>query len=238
MLLGILIPLGVLGAILLGAVLFLARGPAGTDLSPRTLLRLYLYLASLVSLLVLLFGLSLAGTGLLGAVAPEFTYGSPPPFVHAERPAPPPGASPPPGAPEKPAPRPPEQINDRRTRENLLQGITMAVAGALFWAVHWYGRRRIETDADRTSILRRSYFLVGTAVFGVASIVLVPTAVYSVLRYFLIPVPSGEFRQGVGENLASAIVVVPVWLAYLRVVLDQQAPPAAPPAAAPSPEVP
>lgn len=232
MVLGILIPLGVLGAILLGAVLFLARGPAGADLSPRGLLRLYLYLASLVSVLVLAFGLSLVGTGLLGAVAPEFTYGSPPPF-RLERPAPPPGASPPPGAVEKPAHPSPEELNDRRTRESLLEGITMALAGALFWAVHWYGRRRIETDADRASVLRRAYFLVGTAIFGIASIVLVPTAVYSVLRYFLIPVTSGEFRQGVGENLASAVVVVPVWLAYLRVVLDQQAA-AAPLALAPT----
>lgn len=231
MVLGILIPLGVLGAILLGAVLFLARGPGGADLSPRGLLRLYLYLASLVSVLVLAFGLSLVGTGLLGAVAPEFTYGSPPPF--RERPVPPPEAAPPPGAVEKPAHPSPEELNDRRTRESLLQGITMGLAGALFWAVHWYGRRRVETDADRASVLRRTYFLVGTAIFGIASIILVPTAVYSVLRYFLIPVPSGEFRQGVGENLASAVVVVPVWLAYLRVVLDQQAA-AAPPAPAPT----
>ncbi len=219
MILAVLIPVAILGVLLLAAVLFFQRGAGGAEATPRTLLRGYLYLGSLVSVLVLTYGLSLSVTGLLGAVAAEFTYGGPPPSVRFESP-PEPSATPPPGVPVKPRPPSLEQQNERRTRESLLQGVTSAVAGALFWAVHWFGRRQLEGAEERRSALRRGYFLVGVAIFGVASIILLPMALYQALRYFLIPYDQYDYRQGVGESLAAALVVVPAWLLYLRVVLD------------------
>jgi hypothetical protein len=213
---GLLIPLAVLGILALAAVLFFQRGTSGLDASPRSLLRLYLYLGSLVSIVVLVIGLTQALTGVLGTIAPEFTYGQIPQAV----PMGPDGTVPPGRLP------PPDQY-DRRSRESLLQGITGAVAGGLFWAVHWYGRRSLEAPAERTSFLRRGYYLLGTAVFGIASIVLVPTAVYNALRWFLIPVAQFEYRPGAGETLAAAAVVAAFWLAFLRIVVnDLRHPPA------------
>ena len=209
MILGVIVPVAILGVLVVGAVLFFQRGAAGIDASPRPLLRLYLYLGSLVSMLVLVVGLSQTISGILGAVAPDFTYGSTPVAV----PAAPEGTAPP-----RVTPLQVDQ-NDRRTRESLLQGITSAVAGALFWAIHWYGRRTLETSEERTSLLRRGYFLLGTAIFGVASIVLVPMAVYNTLHWFLIPPAQFDFRQGGGESLAAAIAVVPFWILFLRIVL-------------------
>ncbi len=216
MILTVLVPVAILGILVVTAVLFIQRGAGGLDASPRVLLRLYLYLGSLVSILVLVFGLSQLLGGALGAVAPEFTYGVPPqaiPAIEAARPGEPP-------RPEARAPlRSAEEQNARRTREGLLQGITSAVVGAIFWGVHWYGRRQLETAEERASLLRRAYFLLGVVIFGVASIVLLPIALYSALRWFLIPVGEFDFRQGVGESLAAALVIVPVWLVYLRIVL-------------------
>ena len=214
-LLAVIVPIAILGALVMAAVLFFQRGAGGLDASPRALLRLYLYLGSLVSILVLVAGLAQTITGVLGAIAPGFTYGEQPQAVPAI------GAPPAPG--QTPAPiigRPtPQDQNDRRTRDSLLQGITSVVAGALFWAVHWYGRRTLETSEERAGVLRRSYQLLGTAIFGVASIVLVPIAVYSTLRWFLLPVGQFEFRQGAGESLAAAVAVVPFWILFLRIVL-------------------
>jgi len=210
--LGIIVPVAILAALVIAAVLFIQRGAAGVESSPRSLLRVYLYLGSLVSILVLVVGLSMTLTGVFGAIAPDFTYGvsvGPEPM--------------PPGTPNGmpiPPPRPSvDQQHERETRESLLQGITSAVAGAIFWAVHWYGRRRLETPDERTSLLRRGYFILGVAIFGVASIVLLPMAVYNALRWLLIPVTQFEYRPGAGDSLAAALVVVPVWLLYLRFVL-------------------
>ena len=212
-LLAVIVPVAILGALVLGAVMFFQRGAAGIDASPRPLLRLYLYLGSLVSILVLVAGLAQAVTGVLGAVAPDFAYGSSPGPVPG--PVQVDGSTPPAVAPLREL----QDQYDRRTRESLLQGITGALAGALFWAVHWYGRRTLETVEERTSSLRRGYYLLGTAIFGIASIVLVPIAVYNTLHWFLIPVAQFEFRQGAGESLAAAIAVVPFWILFLRIVL-------------------
>jgi hypothetical protein len=218
-LLAVLIPIALFGVVLLGAVLFIQRGASGLDASPRQLLRMYLYLGSLVSVIVLVAGIAQAITGVLGAIAPDFTYGQQPVAV----PAPvPPGSEV--GVPLRPGQ--PEQ-NDRRTRESLLQGITGAVAGTIFWAVHWYGRKALETADERTSFLRRGYYLLGTAIFGIASIVLVPTAIYNTLHWFLIPVGQFDFRGGAGESVAAAIAAVPFWIIFLRIVLtDYRAAPA------------
>jgi hypothetical protein len=216
-LLTVLIPAAILGALVLGAILVFQRGMGALDASPRTLLRVYLYLGSLASIIVLVFGLSQTITGALGAVAPDFTYGSTvTPRLMVPCPPNEPGCVQP----------PPQEVltqqrleQDRRTRDSLLQGITMTVAGGLFWLVHWYGRRQVELAAERVSLLARGYFLIGVVIFGVASIVMLPTAIYSSLRHFLVPLGQFDFRPGAGESLAGALVVVPIWLLYLRIVL-------------------
>lgn len=221
MLLGILIPAAIIGVLALVAALFFqGRAAGGLDTSPRAFLRLYLYLGSLAAILVLVYGLSLTGSGLIATANAEFAYGRPP---EPARLAAPPGApTPPPEVVEKERQRPgAQEQNERRRQENLLQGITTAIAGAFFWAVHWWGRRQLETREERGGLLRRGYYLIGTGIFGVASIVLLPLAVYRVLRYFLIPPSTFEFRGDVGETIASAAVVVPVWLIYLWLVLRE-----------------
>ena len=221
MLLTVLIPVAILGVLVLAAVLFFQRGAGGIDASPRSLLRVYLYLGSLVAILVFVWGLSLTGTGILGAIAPEFTYGQSPVARPLPEPAPP-ESCPPGKCPQTPEDAAGQQRTgwERQTRENLLQGVTSTVAGALFWGVHWYGRRQIETQQERSGLLRRGYYLLGVVIFGVASIVLLPVAVYNALRYFLIPLGQFDYRPGVGESLAAALVVVPIWLTYLRIVLN------------------
>ncbi len=205
----ILAPVAVVAILVIAVVLVIQRG--GLDISPRGLLLAYLYLASLVSVLVLVFGLTQTLTGVMAVTgSADFVYGRQPGAVL--RPAPP---SPEPVRPPTPTP---EEQNDRRTRESLLQGITSAAAGLFFWAIHWYARRQLETEADRGGVFSRAYYLAGVVIFGIAAIIGVPLAVYGVLRWFLIPVGPTEFRQGAGGGLAFAIVVLPTWLIYLWIV--------------------
>jgi hypothetical protein len=223
-LLSIVIPAAVLGVFILAMILFLQRGAGAVDATPRSLLRVYLYLASLVSLIVLVFGLSQGLTGVFGMVAPDFTYGGP--GAQMMRKECPPGVTGCPSPEEEERRR--VDANSRRARENILEGITLASAGALFWGIHRYGRREVETTVDRVSLLARGYYVLGVAIFGIASIVLLPLGIYNALRYWLIPVGEFDFRPGAGEMLAAAIVVVPVWIAFLWIVLrDYRASPGA-----------
>ncbi len=222
MITGVLASAAVIGTVVLIVVLFLQRGREGVDLGAPGLLRLYLYVASLAGIIVLTVGLgSVVNYGLARAAGTEFVYGGdgPVPVV----------APCPPGATGCKEPSPEEvarsrrtilQERDRQRDEDLLRGATFAVFGAIFWGAHWSARRGLGEEAAAMTGLRRGYLMLGTVVFGIATIVLVPTGVYQALAYWILPAPDGAFREG-ASALGGAIVTLPVWLIYLRLVVTE-----------------
>src|SRR4030088_172468 len=76
MVLGVLVAVGVLGAIV-GAIALLVRGGRGAmEFAPRNLMRGYLYIASLAGIIVLVVGLSgLLTVGFAAAFGNGFVYG-------------------------------------------------------------------------------------------------------------------------------------------------------------------
>ncbi|MEP7003557.1 MAG: DUF5671 domain-containing protein [Chloroflexota bacterium] len=227
MLLGVLAPLAILGVIV-GGIALVFRGGRAMDWSPRALVRVYLYIASLAGIVVLIVGLSGIITAGFGAA---FGDG----FVYGEAPAYPAIAPCPPTAEPnvKCAPQPPADFQQQRQRENarrrgddLIRGLTFSVFGALFWVAHWTARRGLDAG-DQGSALRRGYLMLGTVVFGLATLVLLPTGIYQALSYLILPAENGVYRQGVGDSLPGGIVTLPVWLIYLwLVVRDLRATPA------------
>ncbi|MEK7284692.1 MAG: hypothetical protein AAB114_02395, partial [Chloroflexota bacterium] len=76
MIVGILAPAAILGTLALLVVLFFMRGREGVDLSPRGVLRLYLYVASLAGVVVFTVGLaSVVNHGIARVAGDEFIYG-------------------------------------------------------------------------------------------------------------------------------------------------------------------
>jgi hypothetical protein len=67
--------------------------------------------------------------------------------------------------------------------------------------------------------LRRAYLLLGTVVFGVGAIALLPAGVYQLLANAILPSSSDFFRPGVADTLSGGIVSFVIWLLYLRAVL-------------------
>ncbi|MGH2498596.1 MAG: DUF5671 domain-containing protein [Candidatus Limnocylindria bacterium] len=223
MIVGVLVPAAVLGLLVLVAVLFVQRGRDGLDLSARSLLRVYLYVASLAGVVAFAIGVaSVANFALARTVGDELIYGGP---VPAARPVPrcPPGAT---GCVEPS----PQQLAEeerrqraeleRRRNEDLLRGITFTVFGLLFWGAHWVARRALEGAEGRASPLRRAYLMLGTAVFGLAALVLVPTGVYQALANRLLVSPELSFRQG-ADALGGAVATLPIWLLYLWLALRE-----------------
>ncbi len=239
MLVGVLTALGVLGAIGLLVVLFLQRGRDGMDLSLGGLLRVYLYLASLAG--VIAFAIGLAGIisfVLAAAFGRDLVYGGQPNQPFPAQPAVPiascpPGAlcpSPVFGVTPVPAPIQVPDPRQRQQTEDLVRGVTFVIFGGVFWAAHWWARRALAGAADRASGLHRAYLILGTAIFGIATIALLPMGIYQALSFAIVPLDQFSFRPGAGESLSGGLAALPLWLAYLWLVQRalRTAPPSSP----------
>ena len=213
MLFGVLTALAVLGGIALLVVLFLQRGRDGLDLSLGGLLRVYLYLGSLAGVIVFSAGLAGILSYLLAAAfGLDAIYGTAPGRGFPE-PACPVGVNCP------PSPILPFDDRLRRQGEDLVRGVTFVVFGAVFWGAHWAARRALARPDGRAGGLHRAYLMIGTAIFGVATIALLPMGIYQALSFVIVTSSPGGFRQGAGEALSGGLAALPLWLAYLWLVL-------------------
>jgi hypothetical protein len=221
-LLGVLTVLAVLGGIVLVVVLFMQRGREALDLSLGGLLRGYVYLGSLAGVVV--FAAGIAGVLafiLAAAFGLDVIYGGPRPVpVPAIAPGcvPQPGVTCPPFVTPFPQPAFPDE-RVQRQGEDLVRGVTFLVFGAVFWGAHWWARRSLSGPAERITGLYRAYLMIGTAVFGIATIALLPVGIYQALSFAIVPAQQGIFRQGAGDSLSGGLAALPLWLAYLWLVL-------------------
>ncbi len=213
----VLIPVAVIALIVIIGVIAFQRGREGFDLSGNTVLRAYLYLGSFAGVIALAFGLAaLLNGALASAVGNDFVYGSSPSPI---RPCPIGVDCPlPPTAVFVPV----QDFVDRRRLEDLVRGATFTVFGVLFYGAHRWARGamypRGMTVGDHGG-LRRAYLLLGTVVFGVGAIALLPAGVYQILANAILPTSPNLFRPGIADTLTGGIVSTVLWLLYLRAVL-------------------
>ncbi len=216
-LLGVLTAFAVLGGLVLIAVLFVQRGRDGVDLSIGGLLRAYLYLGSLAGVVVFAVGVAgvlsyvlAAGFGL------DVIYGGP---------VPQPAIAPAPCPPNTVCPpievfRPPVDDRVRRHGEDLVRGVTFLLFGGVFWVAHWLARRNLGRADEALSGLHRAYLMLGTAIFGIATIALLPMGIFQALSFAVMPTePNVYYRPGAGDALSGGLAALPIWLAYLWLVL-------------------
>jgi len=102
----------------------------------------------------------------------------------------------------------------RAFQEGLLKGLSFTFFGAILWGAHAWGRRKIETHEERTtSLMSRVYMLVLVLIFGIITVSSLPSGAFESLRFYVL---DQDFRQPPGEELATAIVALPIWLLYLK----------------------
>lgn len=179
----------------------------------RLLLRIYLYLVVVASLLVMVSGLAdLVRAGLGAGLGLEFSYR---PAYVAPAPIPVPDER----GKQEPSQEEMEQQRreglSRSLREGLVRGISFALVGGLIWSVHSLGRRRLETPAEAGDLLNRLYLIALLVVFSILTLVSLPTGLFEALRYYLLE--QGESRSTTpGSPLSTAIVALPFWTYYLN----------------------
>ena len=220
----VLIPVAIVALIVIIGVIAFQRGAGGIDLSPQAMLRAYLYVGSFAGVIALAFGLSALLNGALASVVGnQIVYGGTPvPQAVIERLCPV-GASCPPAPDLAQITQRQQQENDRRRQEDLLRGATFTLFGALFYGAHRTARRSIYprnvTVGTHGDGLQRAYHLLGTVVFGIGAIALLPAGLYQLLANSLLTLPGDFFRQGVADTLTGGVVSTALWLLYLRAVL-------------------
>jgi len=215
--LSLLLPVAIVAIVVIVGVLAFQRGREGFDLASNNLLRAYLYLGLFAGVLAIAFGFSaLLNAALATVVGNEVVYGGVPAI--------------PPCPVGVDCPRPPVQILvpaveglERRRLEDLVRGVTFAFFGALFYIAHrWafgamYGRAASVGQHDG---LRRAYLLVGTIVFGIGAIALLPIGVYQIVANAVLPRSTNFYQPGVAESLTGGLVSLVFWLIYLRGVVS------------------
>ena len=206
-----------LGAV--GYFLLRSRGGEGVHLNQRILLRAYLYLGTLAGLILLAVGVSgLVQAGLGAGLGYDFSYY--PQYVSFPRPirAPvEPGVA---TAPDISSAEEQRQAHseglDRAYKEGLLNGMSYVLVGAIIWGIHVFGRRRLTYTTEVDSTLQRAYLLLVVLIFGIITLVNLPQGMFEALRFYILE-PIDEFSPGnpPGDNIAWAIVALPIWLSYL-----------------------
>lgn len=221
MVLGVLAVVAIVGVIIGAIALVVRGGRSGFDWTPRSLVRIYLYIASLAGIVVLVVGLSsVLNAGFAAAFGDSFVYGD------SSLITPVPACAPTTDPNVKCVPDTSQDFTQQRLRENarrraddLIRGVTFTVFGALFWGAHWMARRGVIGGGETSSGLRRGYLMLGTVVFGLTTVVLLPTGIYQALSYLILPADPGVYRPGVSDSLAGGLVTLPVWLIYLWLVV-------------------
>jgi hypothetical protein len=209
-LIGVVVLLLVLGGI--GAVIFFAvRGGTGEVFAFRNLLRAYLRIAYVVSLLVFMIGAVMTLTSAFSSTfGHDFSYS---PYNNGYGP----NSCPTGAAVDPKSGCSTSSQEDPRPKEDLIRGLSLLVAGAVFGAAHRGGQLAMESAQERSlSGLAKAEYLTGTVGFGLVSIIAVPAAAYSVLNFNLVANGSkGYSSENPGAALALALVFLPAWAYYL-----------------------
>lgn len=213
--LSLLIPVAVVAVIVIIGVLAFQRGREGFDLSGGTVLRAYLYLGSFAGVIAVAFGLSaLLDAVLATALGNELVYGATPAIrgcpIGVDCPSPPFQIQ---------IAQPAQDVLERRRLEDLVRGVTFSAFGALFYLAHLWARLSSSVGSGDQAGLRRAYLLLGTVVFGIGAVALLPAGVYQAVANAILPRSNDLFRPGVADTLTGGVVSLVFWLIYLRAVL-------------------
>ncbi len=105
--------------------------------------------------------------------------------------------------------------NERRT--DLINGITLFVSMAILFFIHQYALSKIKKE-KRIGWLKKIYTFASLILYSVVSIVAIPTAIYQLTNYILFEAGEGIYQtpNAPAMPIAIALISIPLWILFLR----------------------
>jgi hypothetical protein len=210
--LGLLIPIAVLGLIAWAIVGITRRG--GDPFTLATATALYARVMLIAGVLMSLAGLGIILKAGFGFINLAYSYYQPVAYAAL---CPAGGPCPPPG--------PPTTFYEQQRSQDLVLGITLLAIGVLVAGVHYFlGRAVARMPGGSPGWITRGTLLGLTVMTAVVGITSAAGGLYQMLTYFIVGT-SPENQQPWGEQLGLAIAFVPAWIyVMLRLVADLRRP--------------
>ncbi len=111
-----------------------------------------------------------------------------------------------------------EYYFDAKARDaDLVNGLTTFLSLGIIFVIHKVLTRKFEKDDKKGSLLwKRVYTFASVIMFGVLSLVVIPTTIHDVVRFFTNGATLGTYDAPMpGAMLAALIVIVPTWIVFL-----------------------
>jgi len=109
--------------------------------------------------------------------------------------------------------------NDWPIANDVTLGVTLLATGAVICVLHVLGKKALEAkEGKSTPLLKRVYLFFMLSVFSIGGLVALPLAIYETAHYY---VEGPMYWNDPAGQLATAVVVVPLWVYYLMRVLRE-----------------
>ncbi len=109
--------------------------------------------------------------------------------------------------------------NGGEVANEVATGLTLLGTGSFICISHILGRQLVEKNADKVSItLKRIHLFLMLAFFSIAGLIALPLSISITASYYI---DESMYRDEPWAQLATAIVVVPLWIYYLVQVLRE-----------------
>lgn len=103
--------------------------------------------------------------------------------------------------------------------DKIALGLSLALTGAVICILHVFGKMALEGKKVKiTSTIRRIYLFTMLTIFSISGLVSLPLAIYAFAHYY---VEGSRHWDDPSAPLATAVVVVPLWVYYLMRVMRE-----------------
>ena len=105
--------------------------------------------------------------------------------------------------------------NQRKT--DLINGITLFLSMTILFSIHQYALSKIKEER-KIEWLKKIYTFASLILYSIASIVAIPTAIYQVINFLLFEMDTSIYSTPSAPALAIAVVLisVPLWIYFFK----------------------
>lgn len=105
--------------------------------------------------------------------------------------------------------------NQRKT--DLINGITLFVSMAILFLIHQYALSKIKEER-KIEWLKKIYIFASLILYSIVSIIAIPTAIYQVINYLLFEMDTSMYSTPPAPAFAIAVVLVgvPLWIYFFK----------------------